>query len=135
MTRASGRTLFSVTLHSIVYFWLMPAYIAYYTLAPQAAGGRLYSDTMGRLTFIMLLVFAVPVGMHHLFADPEVGGGFEFLQGFLTFFVALPTLLTVFSICASLEQPGAPRRPWAPGLDRRIAVGGADGPRRRVVAG
>jgi cytochrome c oxidase subunit 1 len=40
----------------------MPAYIAYYTLAPQAAGGRLYSDTMGRLTFIMLLVFAVPVG-------------------------------------------------------------------------
>ena len=104
-----GRTLFSVTLHSIVYFWLMPAYIAYYTLAPQAAGGRLYSDTMGRLTFIMLLVFAVPVGMHHLFADPEVGGGFKFLQGFLTFFVALPTLLTVFSICASLEIAGRAR--------------------------
>ena len=104
-----GRTLFSVTLHAIVYFWLMPAYIAYYTLAPQAAGGRLYSDTMGRLTFIMLLVFAVPVGMHHLFADPEVGGGFKFLQGFLTFFVALPTLLTVFSICASLEIAGRAR--------------------------
>jgi cytochrome c oxidase subunit I len=104
-----GRTLFSVTLHAIVYFWLMPAYIAYYTLAPQAAGGRLYSDTMGRLTFIMLLVFAVPVGMHHLFADPEVGGGFKFLQGFLTFFVALPTLLTFFSICASLEIAGRAR--------------------------
>ena len=87
----------------------MPAYIAYYTLAPKAAGGRLYSDTMGRLTFIMLLVFAVPVGMHHLFADPEVGGGFKFLQGFLTFFVALPTLLTVFSICASLEIAGRAR--------------------------
>ena len=104
-----GRTLFSVTLHAIVYFWLMPAYIAYYTLVPQAAGGRQYSDTMGRLTFIMLLVFAVPVGMHHLFADPEVGGGFKFLQGFLTFFVALPTLLTVFSICASLEIAGRAR--------------------------
>ena len=104
-----ARTLFSVTLHSIVYFWLMPAYIAFYTLAPQAAGGRLYSDTMGRLTFIMLLVFSVPVGMHHLFADPEVGGGFKFLQGFLTFFVALPTLLTVFSICASLEIAGRAR--------------------------
>jgi cytochrome c oxidase subunit I len=104
-----ARTLFSVTLHSIVYFWLMPAYIAYYTLAPQAAGGRLYSDTMGRLTFIMLLVFAVPVGVHHLFADPEVGGGFKFVQGFLTFFVALPTLLTVFSICASLEIAGRVR--------------------------
>ena len=33
-----ARTLFSVTLHSIVYFWLMPAYIAFYTLLPQAAG-------------------------------------------------------------------------------------------------
>ena len=104
-----GRTLFSVTLHSIVYFWLMPAYIAYYTLVPQAAGGRQYSDTMGRLTFIMLLVFAVPVGMHHLFADPEVGGGFKFLQGFLTFFVALPTLLTVFSVHGSLEIAGRAR--------------------------
>jgi cytochrome c oxidase subunit I len=53
---ALGRTLFSVTLHAIVYFWLMPAYVAFYTLVPQAAGGRLYSDTMGRLTFIMFLV-------------------------------------------------------------------------------
>ena len=101
-----ARTLFSVTLHAIVYFWLMPAYIAFYTLVPQAAGGRLYSDTMGRLTFIMFLVFSLPVGMHHLFADPEHGSGFKFLQSFLTFFVALPTLLTVFSVSASLEIAG-----------------------------
>jgi cytochrome c oxidase subunit 1 len=104
-----ARTLFSVTLHAIVYFWLMPAYIAFYTLVPQAAGGRLYSDTMGRLTFIMFLVFSVPVGMHHLFADPEYGAGLKFVQSFLTFFVALPTLLTVFSICASLEIAGRAR--------------------------
>jgi cytochrome c oxidase subunit 1 len=104
-----ARTLFSVTLHAIVYFWLMPAYIAFYTLAPEAAGGRLYSDTMGRLTFIMFLVFSLPVGMHHLFADPEHGSGFKFLQSFLTFFVALPTLLTVFSICASFEIAGRAR--------------------------
>jgi cytochrome c oxidase subunit 1 len=101
-----ARTLFSVTLHAIVYFWLMPAYIAFYTLVPQAAGGLLYSDTMGRLTFIMFLVFSLPVGMHHLFADPEHGSGFKFLQSFLTFFVALPTLLTVFSVSASLEIAG-----------------------------
>jgi cytochrome c oxidase subunit 1 len=104
-----ARTLFSVTLHAIVYFWLMPAYIAFYTLVPQAAGGRLYSDTMGRLTFIMFLVFSLPVGMHHLFADPEHGAGLKFIQSFLTFFVALPTLLTVFSICASLEIAGRAR--------------------------
>ncbi|HEY1411048.1 MAG TPA: cbb3-type cytochrome c oxidase subunit I, partial [Rhodopila sp.] len=104
-----ARTLFSVTLHAIVYFWLMPAYVAFYTLLPAAAGGRLYSDTMGRLTFIMFLVFSLPVGMHHLFADPNYGAGFKFLQSFLTFFVVLPTLLTVFSICASLEIAGRAR--------------------------
>jgi len=101
-----ARTLFSVTLHAIVYFWLMPAYIAFYTLVPLAAGGRMYSDTMGRLAFIMLFVFSLPVGMHHLFMDPEHGSGFKFLQSFLTFLVVLPTLLTVFSTCASLEIAG-----------------------------
>ncbi|MBV8239404.1 MAG: cbb3-type cytochrome c oxidase subunit I [Hyphomicrobiales bacterium] len=106
---ALGRTLFSVTLHAIVYVWLLPAYIAFYTLVPQAAGGRLYSDTMGRLTFVMFLVFSLPVGLHHLLADPEHGSGFKFLQSFLTFFVALPTLLTVFSLTASLEIAGRHR--------------------------
>jgi cytochrome c oxidase subunit I len=109
MDAGLARMLFSVTLHAIVYFWLMPAYIAFYTLVPQVAGGRLYSDTMGRLTFIMFLLFSLPVGIHHLLADPEIGIGFKFLQSFLTFFVALPTLLTVFSICASLEIAGRHR--------------------------
>src|SRR5215475_2074492 len=109
MDAGLARMLFSVTLHAIVYFWLMPAYIAFYTLVPQAAGGRLYSDTMGRVTFIMFLLFSIPVGIHHLFADPEIGIGFKFLQSFLTFLVALPTLLTVFSICASLEIAGRHR--------------------------
>jgi cytochrome c oxidase subunit 1 len=104
-----GRTLFTVTLHAIVYFWLMPAYIAFYTLVPQAAGGRLYSDTFGRLTFISFIVVSLPVGLHHIFGDPEIGAGFKFLQSFLTFFVVLPTLLTVFSICASLEIAGRVR--------------------------
>jgi cytochrome c oxidase subunit 1 len=118
---ALGRTLFSVTLHAIVYFWLMPAYIAFYTLMPRSAGGRLYSDTMGRLTFIMFVVFSLPVGMHHLFGDPEHGSGFKFLQSFLTFLIALPTLLTVFSICASLEIAGRVRGGrgllgWVPAL-------------------
>ena len=36
-----SRTLFSWTLHAIVYFWLFPSYIAFYTMFPRAAGGRL----------------------------------------------------------------------------------------------
>ena len=34
-----GRTLFSWTLHAIVYFWLMPAYIAFYTLRRRRPAG------------------------------------------------------------------------------------------------
>jgi cytochrome c oxidase subunit 1 len=98
-----ARLLFSWTLHAIVYFWLIPTYIAFYVLLPQAAGGRLYSDTMGRIAFVQLLIFSMPIGIHHLFADPQVGAGFKFLHAVFTGMVAVPTLLTIFTICASLE--------------------------------
>ncbi len=104
-----SRTLFSWTLHAIVYFWLFPAYIAFYTMAPQAAGGRLYSDTMGRLTFILFLLYSLPVGLHHLFMDPEHSTGFKFVQMVLTALVSVPTLLTVFTITASMEVAGRMR--------------------------
>jgi cytochrome c oxidase subunit 1 len=101
-----SRTLFSWTLHAIVYFWLIPAYIAFYTMAPRAAGGRLYSDVMGRLSFVMFLLYSLPVGMHHLFMDPEHSTGFKFVQMSLTALVSAPTLLTVFTITASMELAG-----------------------------
>src|SRR5947199_8478489 len=66
-----SRTLFSWTLHAIVYFWLFPAYIAVYTMAPRAAGGRLYSDSMERLTFLPFPLSRLPGGLHHPFLDPE----------------------------------------------------------------
>ena len=98
-----ARVFFSWTLHAIVYFWLMPAYIAYYTIIPRAIGGRLYSDSMARISFILFLVVSMPIGIHHLFADPQVGSGFKFLHSVFTALVAVPTLLTVFTICASVE--------------------------------
>ena len=101
-----ARVFFSWTLHAIVYFWLMPTYIAYYTIVPRAIGGRLFSDTMGRLAFVLFLVVAMPIGIHHLFQDPQVGSGFKFLQSVFTAIVAVPTLLTVFTICASVEIAG-----------------------------
>jgi cytochrome c oxidase subunit 1 len=106
MDAGLARVLFSWTLHGIVYFWLIPSYVAFYTLVPQEADARLYSDTMGRLTFLLFLVFSVPVGMHHLFGDPQIGGGPKFVHAVFTGLVAVPTLLTVFSISASLEIGG-----------------------------
>ena len=98
-----ARVLFSWTLHAIVYFWLMPAYIVFYTMFPKAIGGRLYSDTMGRVAFALFLVFSMPIGIHHLFADPQVGAGFKFMHAAMTAMVSIPTLLTVFTIVASAE--------------------------------
>jgi cytochrome c oxidase subunit I len=103
---ALSRVLFSWTLHAIVYFWLIPSYIAYYTIVPRAIGGRLYSEPMARLSFILFLVVAMPIGIHHLFVDPEVGQGFKFLHSVFTALVTLPTLLTVFTITASVEIAG-----------------------------
>jgi len=101
-----ARTLFSWTLHAIVYFWLFPAYIALYTLVPRAAGGKLFSDQMGRFAFIMLLVFSVPIGFHHLYMDPFQAAGWKFLHMTGTFMVAVPTLITGFTVIASLEVAG-----------------------------
>jgi len=101
-----ARTLFSWTLHAIVYFWLIPAYIAFYTLVPKAAGGYLFSDHMARVAFIMLLVFSVPIGMHHLYMDPFQAAGWKLLHMTGTFMVAVPTLITGFTVFASLEVAG-----------------------------
>lgn len=101
-----ARVFFSWTLHAIVYFWLIPAYIAYYTIFPRAIGGKLYSDTMARIAFVLFLVVAMPIGIHHVFEDPQVGAGFKFIHSAFTALVTLPTLLTVFTICASAEIAG-----------------------------
>jgi cytochrome c oxidase subunit 1 len=101
-----ARVFFSWTLHAIVYFWLIPSYIAFYAIVPRAIGGKVYSDTMARVAFISFLVVAMPIGIHHTFADPQVGAGFKFIHSAFTALVVVPTLLTVFTICASVEIAG-----------------------------
>ncbi|MDP2903423.1 MAG: b(o/a)3-type cytochrome-c oxidase subunit 1 [Methylovulum sp.] len=101
-----ARTLFAWTLHPIVYFWLIPAYIAFYVFVPKQAGGFLFSDEMARIAFIVLAVFALPIGFHHLYMDPEQAKGWKLLHGIGTFVVALPTLVTGFTVIASLEIAG-----------------------------
>lgn len=101
-----ARTLFAWTLHPIVYFWLIPAYIAMYLFVPHAAGGRLFSDGMARVAFLMLLVFSLPIGFHHLYVDPFQDAGWKLFHGLGTFMVAVPTLLTGFTVIAGLEIAG-----------------------------
>jgi cytochrome c oxidase subunit 1 len=101
-----ARTLFVWTVHPIVYFWLIPAYIALYSYVPQAAGGKLFSDELARLAFLLILLFGLPIGFHHLYMDPEQAHGWKLLHMVGTFAVAIPTLLTGFTVIASLELAG-----------------------------
>jgi len=101
-----ARTLFAWTLHPIVYFWLIPAYIAFYVFVPKQAGGYLFSDEIARAAFIVLAVFGLPIGFHHLYMDPAQTSSWKLLHGVGTLIVSLPTLVTGFTVIASLEIAG-----------------------------
>ena len=101
-----ARTFFSWTLHAIVYFWLFPAYIAMYSIMPRESGGKLFSDELARVAFVMLFIFSVPIGFHHLYMDPQQAAGWKLLHMFGTFMVAVPTFITGFTILATLEVSG-----------------------------
>jgi cytochrome c oxidase subunit 1 len=109
-----ARTLFWFTGHPIVYFWLLPAYVSWYTLVPRQAGGRLFSDPMARTSFILFLILSTPIGIHHQYTDPGIHQGWKLLHALLTFAVFFPSLLTFFNVTASLETAGRARgaRGW-----------------------
>lgn len=103
------RTLFWYTGHPIVYFWLLPAYVAWYAIVPRQAGGRLISDSMVRLVFILFLLFSIPTGFHHQYADPGIDLGWKLVHNVMTAFIGIPSLITAFTVAASLENGGRAR--------------------------
>ncbi|MEJ7676623.1 MAG: cbb3-type cytochrome c oxidase subunit I [Segetibacter sp.] len=68
-----ARTLFWFFGHALVYFWILIAYIMYYSMLPKLAGGKLYSDLAGRIAIFSFMIYAIPVGVHHQFSDPSIG--------------------------------------------------------------
>ncbi|NIV35486.1 MAG: cytochrome C oxidase subunit I, partial [Anaerolineae bacterium] len=104
-----ARTLFWYTGHPIVYFWLLPAYVSWYGLVPKQAGGKLVSDSLTRLAFLMFLLFSTPVGFHHQFTDPGIPAAWKMIHSLLTMFVGIPSMLTAFTVAASLETGGRAR--------------------------
>jgi len=103
------RTLFWFFGHPVVYFWLMPVYMMWYVILPKLAGGRLFSDPLARIVFVLFLVLSVPTGIHHQYLDPGIAEGFKFLAMSNTMFLLLPSLLTAFTVVASIEH-GARQR-------------------------
>lgn len=101
-----SRTLFWYFGHPLVYFWLLPAYMAWYAIIPKIIGGKLFSDSLARMSFILLLMFSIPVGFHHQLTEPGIDPTWKFIQVVLTFMVVIPTLMTAFSIFATFETTG-----------------------------
>ena len=99
-----ARMLFWFFGHPLVYFWLMTAYVMYYTMLPKLAGGKLYSDFAGRFTFLWLIVFSAPIGLHHQYTEPAISSSWKFVHAFFTMLVALASFVTAFTLAASMEH-------------------------------
>lgn len=100
------RTLFWFTGHAIVYFWLLPAYVSWYLMMPKQVGGKIYSDALTRFVFILFLLFSVPTGLHHQFTDPGIPIWLKTAHFFTTLVIAVPSLITAFSLMSALEIAG-----------------------------
>ncbi|MCJ0931050.1 cytochrome C [Virgibacillus halodenitrificans] len=101
-----SRTLFWYFGHPLVYFWLLPAYMAWYAIIPKIIGGKIFSDSLARLSFILFLFFSIPVGFHHQLTEPGIDPVWKFIQVVLTFMVIIPSLMTAFSMFATFEITG-----------------------------
>lgn len=101
-----ARMLFWYFGHPLVYFWLIPAYVVWYTVVPKEAGGRLFSDPLARMVFALFIILSTPVGFHHQFMDPGISAGWKMLHTVNTAAILFPSLVTAFTVTASLEVAG-----------------------------
>ena len=101
-----SRTLFWYFGHPLVYFWLLPAYMCWYVVIPKVLNTPIFSDSLARMSFILFLIFSVPVGFHHQLLEPGIDPAWKFLQVILTFLVVVPSLMTAFSLFGTFEMYG-----------------------------
>jgi cytochrome c oxidase subunit 1 len=101
-----SRTLFWYFGHPLVYFWLLPAYMAWYVIIPKVIGAKIFSDSLARMSFILFILFSIPVGFHHQLLEPGIDPAWKFLQVVLTFLVVIPSFMTAFSLFATFEKHG-----------------------------
>ncbi|MGE7601486.1 b(o/a)3-type cytochrome-c oxidase subunit 1 [Peribacillus sp. NPDC097675] len=102
----ASRTLFWYFGHPLVYFWLLPAYMCWYVVIPKIIGGKIFSDSLARMSFILFLLFSIPVGLHHQLLEPGIDPVWKYLQVILTFLVVIPSLMTAFSLFGTFEKYG-----------------------------
>lgn len=104
-----SRTLFWYFGHPLVYFWLLPAYMCWYVIIPKIIGGKIFSDALARLAFVLFILFSIPVGFHHQILESGIDPVWKFIQVVLTFMVIIPSLMTAFALFATFELSGRER--------------------------
>jgi cytochrome c oxidase subunit 1 len=98
------RLLFWYFGHPLVYFWILGAYIVWYTVLPNILRVPVWSDPLTRLAFLLIFVLSCPIGIHHELMDPGISPIWKMLQVGLTMTVVLPSLMTAFAIFATFED-------------------------------
>src|SRR5690606_4458898 len=94
---------------AVVYVCLLPAYGWWSFMRPKQVGGKLVSEPLARRAFLLFIPLSLPVGFHHQYVDPGVSEGYKYIHAILTFAVFMPSVMTAFTVLASLETGGRAR--------------------------
>ena len=78
-------------------------------MIPKQVDGKLFSEPLARLVFWLFLALSIPVGLHHQYVDPGVPIGWKVVHAMLTYSLFIPSMITAFTVIASLEIGGRNR--------------------------
>jgi len=88
--------------HPAVYLPFIPALAVLYTLLPRFLGRPIWSHWSGVIAFILLMIFAMPIGPHHFQTAFTISGWYERMVQIITLFVFIPSIMHVFNWIATL---------------------------------
>lgn len=94
--------------HPAVYLPFIPAIAVLYTLLPRFLGRPMWSYWSGVVAFLLLMIFALPIGPHHFQAAFTISGWYQRLVQIMTLLVFIPSVLHVFNWIATLWSDPIP---------------------------
>jgi cytochrome c oxidase subunit I len=94
--------------HPAVYLPFIPAIAILYTLLPRFLGRPMWSYWSGVIAFVLLGIFAMPIGPHHFQPLYSVAGWYQRTVQIMTLLVFVPSVLHVFNWIATLWSDPIP---------------------------
>jgi len=95
--------------HPAVYLPFIPAIAILYTLMPRILGRPMWSYWSGVVAFLLLGLFAMPIGPHHFQPLYTISGWYERMIQIFTLLVFIPSVLHVFNWIATLWGDPIPK--------------------------